>query len=121
MQFMMGHRGDMEAVYSTNNRPLPKKVEDMRAAYLRASQFFETVPKTKDDARKELKESFIESVLMTLNQLGGNLEIEGDERERLLELDFETLKDEMKKILSQNPSNVDATNSAINDKKALIL
>ena len=112
-QFMMGHKGDMEAVYSTNKRPLPEKVDEMRAAYLRASQFFETVPKTKDDARKELKEGFIESVLMTLNQLGRNIEIEGDERERLLEMDFETLKDEMKKILGQNPSNMDAKNSAI--------
>lgn len=118
-QFMMGHKGDMEAVYSTNKRPLPEKVDEMRAAYLKASQFFETVPKTKDNARRELKEGFIESVVMTLNQLGRDIVIDGEERERLLELDFETMKDEMKKVLSQNPSNEDAAKSAMTDKKIL--
>ena len=118
-QFMMGHKGDMEAVYSTNKRPLPEKVDEMRAAYLRASQFFETIPKTRDDARKELKEGFIESVLMTLNQLGRNIEIEGDERERLLELDFETLKDEMKKILGQNQIKEDSMILAQRDKEEI--
>ena len=117
---MMGHKGDMEAVYSTNKRPLPEKVDEMRAAYMRASQFFETVPKTQDNARKELKEGFIESVLMTLNQLGRNIEIESEDRERLLELDFETLKEEMKKILGQNPNYKDATELAISDKKSLL-
>ena len=119
-QFMMGHKGDMEAVYSTNKRPLPEKVDEMRAAYMRASQFFETVPKTQDNARKELKEGFIESVLMTLNQLGRNIEIESEDRERLLELDFETLKEEMKKILGQNPNYKDETELAISDKKSLL-
>lgn len=119
-QFMMGHKGDMEAVYSTNKRPLPEKVDEMRAAYMRASQFFETVPKTQDNARKELKEGFIESVLMTLNQLGRNIEIESEDRERLLELDFETLKEEMKKILDQNSNDEDATQLAISDKRDLM-
>ncbi len=115
----MGHKGDMEAIYSTNKMPLPEKVDEMRAAYLRTSQFLGTVPKTKDDARSELKEGPIESVLMTLNQLGRNIQIESEERERLLELDFETLNEEMKKILGQNHNTEDATKAALTDKEVL--
>ena len=40
-QFLMGHKGDIEAVYSTNKRLLPEQIEEMRSAYQRASKFLE--------------------------------------------------------------------------------
>ncbi|MCL4323548.1 MAG: site-specific integrase [Candidatus Thermoplasmatota archaeon] len=40
--FFMGHKGDIEARYSTNKRLPPDMVEEMRGAYVRASKFFET-------------------------------------------------------------------------------
>jgi hypothetical protein len=95
---MMRLKGDMEAGYLTNKRLLSEKGEDMRAACIMESQFFEVVPKLKYDSRKELKEGLIESVILTLNQLGRKIENVGKEREKLMELDFETIKDEMRKL-----------------------
>ena len=40
-QFFMGHRGNIEAVYSTNKRLVPEQIEEMRTAYLKASKFLE--------------------------------------------------------------------------------
>jgi hypothetical protein len=44
-QFWMGHKGDMDATYTTNKRRLPEHVlEDMRAAYPKAQEFIGTQP-----------------------------------------------------------------------------
>ena len=49
-QFFMGHKGDMESVYSTNKRLSPEQIEEMRSAYLKASKFLEPAEViTKDD------------------------------------------------------------------------
>ncbi len=40
--FFMGHKGDIEARYSTNKRLPPDMIEEMRSAYAKASKFFET-------------------------------------------------------------------------------
>lgn len=119
-QFFMGHRGDIEAVYSTNKRPLPGKVEEMRMAYTRASQFFETVPKARGDSERVFKEAYIESVLTTLEALGQHVEVNDKERDRLLGLDFETLKEEMKSILGSKPDSRDASQAAAMDRRNLL-
>ncbi len=42
-QFFMGHKGNMEARYTTNKGRLPKKViEDMRTAYKKSLEYLET-------------------------------------------------------------------------------
>jgi len=54
-QFFMGHKGDMEAKYTTNKGRLPESViEDMRSAYKRSLEYLET-RKTEigDDKLKE--------------------------------------------------------------------
>ncbi len=113
-QFLMGHKGDIEAVYSTNKRPLPEKVDEMRAAYLRSSRYFETIPRPKDDSRRDFKEGFLESVSFSYH-----INVEEKEKERLLALDFETMKEELQKMLEESPESDDATHAAINDRESL--
>ena len=113
-QFLMGHKGDIEAVYSTNKRPLPEKVDEMRAAYLKSSEYFETIPRPKDDSRRDFKEGFLESVSFSYH-----IDMENNEKERLLALDFETMKEELQKILGQNPDSDEAAQAAIKNWESL--
>lgn len=42
-QFFMGHKGDMEARYTTNKGRLPEKmIEDMREAYKKSQEYLQT-------------------------------------------------------------------------------
>ena len=40
--FIMGHKGDIEARYSTNKRLPPDMIEEMRESYKKCTKFFET-------------------------------------------------------------------------------
>lgn len=115
-QFLMGHKGNIEAKYSTNKEWLPDKVDEIRAAYQRSSQFFETAPNMKNDARRDFKEGFIESVLL----MRSDIELDEDEKKRLLDLDFEDLREEMKKLTGgSQESKEDHLKSAENDREEL--
>jgi hypothetical protein len=60
-QFFMGHKGDIEARYSTNkSRLLPGMIEEMRAAYKRCEPLLQT---TKEEEKK-IKEAFKEQLLL---------------------------------------------------------
>ena len=41
-QFIMGHKGDIEARYSTNKRLPPDMIEEMRASYQKCTKYLET-------------------------------------------------------------------------------
>lgn len=62
-QFIMGHKGDIESVYSTKKRLLPDMVEEMRAAYSNASKYFETEERgiKEEDYQRMLRDSAIET------------------------------------------------------------
>jgi hypothetical protein len=52
--FWMGHKGSMEARYTTNKGRLPKDmIEDMRSAYQRCEPFLSTVPSKRDPSLDE--------------------------------------------------------------------
>ncbi|MGA2681884.1 MAG: site-specific integrase [Candidatus Bathyarchaeia archaeon] len=61
--FFMGHKGDIEARYSTNKTRLPPEiVEEMREAYRKASTLMQTTSSdslSEDQMRKALKEQFL--------------------------------------------------------------
>ena len=59
----MGHKGDIEATYSTNKRLLPGTIGDMRNAYAKASKFLETEEHgiKEKDYQKMLRDSAIEA------------------------------------------------------------
>jgi integrase len=62
-QFFMGHKGDIEARYTTNKATLPESVvEDMREAYWRSQSFLQT--RGKDASEDRLKESFRKQLLL---------------------------------------------------------
>jgi hypothetical protein len=70
LQFMAGHKGDIEALYSTNKGRLPPDmVEDMRAAYKACESFLSTAAQPLEqkavvnEAKIEMLKSFAKSYL----------------------------------------------------------
>ncbi|MCL4341236.1 MAG: site-specific integrase [Candidatus Thermoplasmatota archaeon] len=83
-QYLMGHKGDIEAVYSTNKRLLPDTIEEMRSAYVRASKFFETEErgmKEEDSIRIQR-----DTAIMIL-ETAFNMQLSDDQKEELRSLD----------------------------------
>lgn len=53
-QFIMGHKGDIEARYSTNKRLPPDMIEEMRESYRKCTKFLETrVSEVSEDNAKQ--------------------------------------------------------------------
>jgi len=105
LQFMMGHKGDMEARYSTNKRVLPPEmIEDMRKAYMGCEPFLTTLsqPMERASVVKEAKIEALKSIAKSL--LGIDLiEVKiAKEREIGRELnkdeEIELLENEIKKL-----------------------
>ena len=63
-QFFMGHKGDIEARYSTNKGRLPPDmIEEMREAYKRCEPFLQTLRAEPED-QEMIKRAFREQLLM---------------------------------------------------------
>ena len=63
-KFWMGHKGDIEARYTTNKGRLPKEViEDMREAYQRSQKFLETTTPEGPNENK-IREEFKKQLLL---------------------------------------------------------
>ena len=112
-QFFMGHKGDIEAKYSTNKRLLPDQIEEMRKSYQRCLKFMETVesgPSEQDISRKLRKQIFL---------LDGFSEQEIDDS-GLLDLEDDGLRNKRREKLfgSRNPAE-DAKESAKKDKQRM--
>jgi len=64
-QFFMGHKGDIEARYTTNKGRLPPNlVEDMRIAYTNSEFFLSTVEQTPADTKETLLQMWREQARM---------------------------------------------------------
>ena len=83
LQFIAGHKGDIEARYSTNKGRLPPEmIEDMRQAYARSQEYLETVkPETTEE---KIRETFKKQILG----------IAGFSAEEIEKLNVENLTDE---------------------------
>ena len=89
-QFLMGHKGDIEAVYSTNKRLLPEQIEEMRSAYQRASKFLEpaeTVTKEDvEDAVKVFTNKFLKIMGFSDSEIKDMVDLSDDElQKRIME------------------------------------
>lgn len=63
--FFMGHKGDIEAIYTTNKGRLPKNlVEDMRMAFQNSAEYLETTPRPEKDKKEMLLEMWREQARM---------------------------------------------------------
>jgi len=93
-QFWMGHKGDIENRYTTNNCRLPENViEDMREAYKRSHEYLQTT-KTEETSEKKLEQIFKRQALL----LVGFKPDEVDKMD-LLKISFEEIQEIMRKRL----------------------
>jgi hypothetical protein len=63
-QFIMGHKGDIEARYSTNKRLPPDMIEEMRESYKKCLKYMETRVSevSEDNARLYLQQQLLSAV-----------------------------------------------------------
>ncbi len=63
-QFIMGHKGDIEARYSTNKRLPPDIIDEMRESYNKSTRFLETriSDVSEDNARLYLQQQLLSAV-----------------------------------------------------------
>ena len=110
----MGHKGDIEAKYSTNKKLLPDQIEEMRKSYQGVLKFLETAEK--GPGEEDITRKFKEQILL----LDGFTEEEIEERD-LLDLKDDELRNMRREKLfgSKNPAD-EAKESARNDRINMI-
>lgn len=91
-QFFMGHKGDIEARYTTNKGRLPEELtEDMRRAFLQSEQFLSTEEIKEKEKKELLLEMWREQAkLYGINPLRIRIEKQRDEG-KILDADQEIL------------------------------
>jgi len=63
--FWMGHKGDIEARYTTNKNRLPENViEDMRQSYSKAQEYLETAGAAMRTSEEKMREAFRRQLLL---------------------------------------------------------
>lgn len=83
-QFWMGHKGDIENRYTTNNGKLPETViEDMREAYERSQEFLQTT-RTAETSQEKLAQAFRKQLLL----------VAGFKQDEIEKMDLASLDDE---------------------------
>jgi hypothetical protein len=102
-QFFMGHRGDIEARYTTNKQRLPEPViEDMRAAYARSEEFLQTGVRS-ETSEEKLRASFRRQLLL----------VAGFGPEEVDKMDVPSMTDEeLQNIVRKRLLGVQVTNGA---------
>jgi site-specific recombinase XerD len=86
--FWMGHKGDIEHVYTLNKRKLPQEhIEQMRESYRKAQRFLQTTDTEKEE--EEIKKMFKKQLLMVAGFKEeeikeGHLELEDEEFQKLV-------------------------------------
>lgn len=63
-QYWMGHKGDMEARYSTNKKLRDTEIEEMRGAYSKCLAYLETQQKLVSPEEKQLSEKIVTGLVL---------------------------------------------------------
>jgi hypothetical protein len=93
-QFLMGHKGDIEARYTTNKSRLPEElIEDMRNSYQKSQSFLQTYAGEDDDKRTEV---FRRQLLSIIGM--GNDEVETMD---VLAMSNDDIMDQLRKKLGE--------------------
>lgn len=108
--FFMGHKGDMEARYSTNKGRLPENlIDDMRSAFAASVEYLETNPRPERDKKEMLLEMWKEQAKMYgIDPMKVKIEKEKELGEELsLNEELDLLTAEIKKITMPQLNNND--------------
>ena len=102
-QYLMGHKGDIEADYSTRNRWLPETIEEMRSAYVRASKFFETEEKgMKEEDYARIQR---DTAIMTL-EMAFNIQLTEEQKEELRSVDINDFQKRLSDIFKEKRAEI---------------
>ncbi len=98
-QFLMGHKGNIEARYSTNKRLLPEMVDEMRSSYAKCLKFLETrIPESGESDRTAfLRLQLLKAVGYKQNQID-DMDLQGMEDEEFQKM----LKDKITRAMAGN-------------------
>jgi len=106
--FFMGHKGDIEARYTTNKGRLPEDlIEDMRRAFNESSEYLETTSRPETDKKEMLLEMWREQAkLYGIDPMKVKIEKERETGKELsLDEEQEFLKVEIKKLTMPQSTN----------------
>ncbi|MHB1812660.1 MAG: hypothetical protein ACYCPR_09660 [Thermoplasmataceae archaeon] len=94
----MGHKGDIEARYSTNKRLPQDMIEDMRSAYSKCLKFLETEEKgiKEEDSIKIQRETAI-----FIMETAFRMKLTDEQKEELSSLDIEDLQKRLGEIFQE--------------------
>jgi len=97
--FIIGHKGDIEARYSTNKRLPPDMIEEMRESYKKCTKYFETT--VRENSEKDAKLFFEMQLLLAVGYK--EEEIERIELEQISDEDFQKLlRDKIAGVVTKN-------------------
>ncbi len=105
--FFMGHKGDVEARYSTNKRLPPEMIEDMRMAYSKCLKFLETEDHglKEEDVAKITSNTMRETAIMILETAYG-MKLSDKEKKELMGLDTNELQEILKDIFRDKKAEI---------------
>ncbi len=101
--FFMGHKGDIEARYSTNKRLPQDMIEEMRSAYVKASKFFETEDKgiKEEDYAKIQRDTAI-----MIMETAFNIQLTEEQKEELRAIDTNDFQKRLGEIFKDKRADV---------------
>ena len=94
-QLIMGHKGDIEATYSTGKQLTEERIEDIRKAYSNSQKYFETY---KEYRQEEDTERTLREYAIMIFETTFNIAIKDTTREELYRLTAEEFQEELKRL-----------------------
>lgn len=97
-QFFMGHKGDIEATYSTRKKLSDDIIDEMREAYKRCEKYFttQTEGRQKENLGKKLREYAIMMFETTFN-----VSLKTEKKDELYKLSLEEFQEDLKRIAKE--------------------
>jgi hypothetical protein len=102
-QFLMGHKGDIEATYSTKKKLSDDVIEQIRQSYKKCEKYFATKSKSlqEEDTARKLREYTIMMFEATFN-----ITLKKEKREELFLLSIENFQEELKRIANERKTEI---------------
>ena len=102
-QFIMGHKGDIEARYSTNKKLSEEMKDQIRETYKKCEKYLSTQPKRReeDNITEKLREYTI-----TIFETTFNTKLKKEKKEELMKLTTENFEEELRRISNKRKSEI---------------